>query len=71
VIPDSKTRVPEPTGGKGTLVLRRQLTLLRSQRLGCNVVHQYLASTMRYLQPARGEKVQAQVEALWLPARAQ
>jgi hypothetical protein len=28
-------------------------------------------STMRYLQPARGEKVQAKVEALWLPARAQ
>jgi hypothetical protein len=24
-----------------------------------------LASTMRYLRPSRGEKVQAQVEALW------
>jgi hypothetical protein len=24
-----------------------------------------LASTMRYLRPARGEKLQAQVEALW------
>ena len=27
--------------------------------------HTDLASTMRYLRPARGEKVQAQVEALW------
>ncbi len=27
--------------------------------------HIDLASTMRYLRPARGQKVQAQVEALW------
>src|SRR5271170_3707586 len=30
--------------------------------------HTDLASTIRYLRPARGEKVQAQVEALWATA---
>jgi hypothetical protein len=31
----------------------------------CDLDGSRLASTMRYLRPGRGEKVQAQVEALW------